>query len=97
MSEECKIELGPPHLTKFERAVIVGVRALQLSIGAPPLIDISKLPKRDALIIAREELRRGLLPITVKRRTQSGKEVLVPLDCLLKKEKEVFGEVPKLM
>ncbi len=95
--EECKIELGPPHLTKFERAVIVGVRALQLSIGAPPLIDLSKVEKKDPLYIAKKELELGLLPITVKRRTQSGREALIPLECLLKKEKEVFRDVPKLM
>jgi DNA-directed RNA polymerase subunit K/omega len=94
---ECKIELGPPHLTKFERAVIIGIRALQLAIGAPPLIDTSKLPKKDPLVVAKLELERGLLPITVKRRTQSGREALIPLECLLKKEKEVLGDVPRLM
>ena len=94
---ECDVELGPPHLTKFERAVIIGVRALQLSIGAPPLIDITKLKRKDPLLIAKEELERGLLPITVKRRTQSGREALIPLECLVKKEKEVFGNVPRLM
>jgi len=83
-------------LTRFERAVIIGVRALQLSIGAPPLIDITKLERKEPLLIAKEELERGLLPITVKRRTQSGREALIPLECLIKKEKEVFGNVPRL-
>ena len=83
-------------MTRFERAVIIGVRALQLSIGAPPLIDITKLERKEPLLIAKEELERGLLPITVKRRTQSGREALIPLECLIKKEKEVFGNVPRL-
>ena len=83
-------------MTRFERAVIIGVRALQLSIGAPPLIDITKRERKDPLLIAKEELERGLLPITVKRRTQSGREALIPLECLIKKEKEVFGDVPRL-
>ncbi len=92
-----KIELGPPYLTKFERAVIVGIRSLQLSIGAPPLIDVDKVPVKEPIYIAKLELEKGLLPITVKRRSQSGKEALIPLDCLLKKEKEVLGGLPRLM
>jgi len=90
------IRLGPPKLTKFERAVIIGVRALQLSIGAPPLIDISNL-KKDPIEIASKELEAGALPITIRRRTSGGKEQLIPLEWLLKAEKEVFGDMPQLM
>ena len=32
-----KIQIGPPTLTRFEKARIMGARALQLSLGAPPL------------------------------------------------------------
>ena len=91
------IRLGPPKLTKFERAVIIGVRALQLSIGAPPLIDISKLKNKDPMEIASKELEAGALPITIRRRTSGGKEQLIPLEWLLRSEKEVFGDVPQLM
>ena len=91
------IRLGPPKVTKFERAVIIGVRALHLSIGAPPLIDVSKLPKKDPIEIATKELEAGALPITIRRRTSGGKEQLIPLEWLIKAEKEVFGEVPQLM
>jgi len=31
-----KFRIGPPTLTKFEKARIIGARALQLSQGAPP-------------------------------------------------------------
>jgi hypothetical protein len=34
------IEIGPPKLTRFERARVVGARALQVSMGAPVLLDL---------------------------------------------------------
>jgi DNA-directed RNA polymerase subunit K len=53
-------------LTRFERARILGARALQLSLGAPLLIDVP-----DALIdpveIAELEFAAGVIPITVRR------------------------------
>ena len=33
-----KVLIGPPWLTRFERARITGSRSLQLSVGAPSLI-----------------------------------------------------------
>ena len=33
-----KVKIGPDRLTRFERARIVGARALQLSMGAPILL-----------------------------------------------------------
>ena len=36
------IVTGPPTLTRFEKARIMGSRALQLSLGAPPFIDFAK-------------------------------------------------------
>ncbi len=52
--------------TKFEKARIVGARALQISMGAPSLI---KIPKDviSALDIAMLELKEDAIPITVKR------------------------------
>jgi DNA-directed RNA polymerase subunit K len=52
--------------TKYETARIIGARALQLAMGAPMLI---KKPKelRDTVLIAKTELEKGVLPITVKR------------------------------
>ncbi|EGD71891.1 MAG: RNA polymerase Rpb6 [Candidatus Parvarchaeum acidophilus ARMAN-5_'5-way FS'] len=56
------------NYNKFEKARLVGARALQLSSGAPPLIKINK--KEDTYIdIAKRELEKGILPITVKRAT----------------------------
>ncbi len=51
---------------KFEKARLVGARALQLALGAPALIKVNK--KEDRYIdIAKKELEKGVLPITVRR------------------------------
>jgi DNA-directed RNA polymerase subunit K len=50
--------------TRFERARIVGARALQIFMGAPVLIRTESI---DPLEIALEEMRLGVIPITVKR------------------------------
>ena len=54
------------EFTKFERARVIGARALQLAMGAPLLI---KRPKDmfDTIQIAELEMEKGVLPITVKR------------------------------
>jgi len=57
--------------TKYERARILGARALQISMNAPLLIKIEKedLEKinYDALKIAEVELNSDILPISIKR------------------------------
>ncbi|KUK45446.1 DNA-directed RNA polymerase subunit K [Methanotrichaceae archaeon M04Ac] len=50
--------------TRYERARIVGARALQILMGAPVLIKTESI---DPLEIALEEMRLGFVPITVKR------------------------------
>ncbi len=52
--------------TRFEKARIVGARALQISMGAPPLI---QLPKGllDPVDIALEEYEKSVIPISVIR------------------------------
>jgi len=88
-----KIKIGPARLTRFERARIIGARALQLSMGAPPLINVSELPayvKEDPVLIAQRELEAGVLPITVLRYTRSGKVQLIPLQWLLEGTKKAW-------
>ena len=57
--------------TKYEHARIIGARALQISMGAPFLINLSdeELKKigYNAVEIAKLEFKRRLIPITVKR------------------------------
>ncbi len=50
--------------TRYERARIIGARALQISMGAPVLIDVDK---KEPIDIAYMELEKGVIPITVKR------------------------------
>ncbi len=50
--------------TRYERARIVGARSLQISMGAPLLIDTDSI---DPLEIAIEEFKQDKIPITVKR------------------------------
>jgi len=52
--------------TKFERARIIGARALQIAMGAPLLIRRPK-DEYDPVKIAKLEFDKGVLPITVKR------------------------------
>ena len=56
--------------TRYERARIVGARALQVFMGAPVLIDTSLT---DPLEIALEEMKLGVIPITVKRDRNLGR------------------------
>lgn len=52
------------HYTRYERARIIGARALQISLGAPVLI---RPDTGNPIDIAMRELKEGVLPITVKR------------------------------
>ncbi len=57
--------------TKYERARMIGSRALQLSMGAPFLVKLSQAQlekiRFDPIEIALVEFEEGVLPITVKR------------------------------
>ncbi len=59
------------NYTKYEKARIIGARALQISMGAPLLL---KLKKEDfekinyrPVEIAKMEFEKGIIPITVRR------------------------------
>ena len=53
-------------LTRYERARIIGARALQISMGAPVLLEDDS---GEPIDIAFRELKMGVIPITVKRLT----------------------------
>ena len=65
------ITTGQPTLTRFEKARIMGSRALQLSLGAPPFIDFSKNIST-SLEIAMEELHQKVIPIVIRRTLPNG-------------------------
>lgn len=50
--------------TRFERARIIGARALQIAKGAPIII---KTDLKDPIEIAKLEFEEGVIPIDVKR------------------------------
>jgi len=58
--------LGEENYTRFERARIIGARALQIAMGAPVLIEDDG--RADPLGIAIAEFDSGIIPITVKRK-----------------------------
>ena len=77
--EKNKITIGPPTLTRFEKARIMGARALQLSLGAPPFIPIPK-NARISLDISMEELEQRVIPITIRRVLPNGDYQNIPID-----------------
>ena len=77
--EKGKITIGPPTLTRFEKARIMGARALQLSLGAPPFIPIPE-DARISLDISMEELDQRVIPITIRRALPNGDYQNIPID-----------------
>lgn len=73
-----KIQIGPPTLTRFEKARIMGARALQLSLGAPPFIEIPENAKV-SLDIALEELEQRVIPIIIRRKLPNGDYQNIPI------------------
>ena len=58
-------------LTKYEKARVIGARALQIAMGAPLLVklteeDLEKI-NFSPIEIAKKEFSLGILPITIKR------------------------------
>jgi len=83
LSEEKKIWIGPPKVTRFERARIVGARALQIAMGAPILIEPSS-NLSNPIDIALKELETGILPITIRRTLPDETYQDIPLKWLLR-------------
>ena len=78
LSADGKILMGPPTLTRFEKARIMGARALQLSLGAPPFIDIP-VSAATSLDISMKELEERVIPITIRRVLPNGDYQNIPL------------------
>ncbi|KAF9571312.1 DNA-directed RNA polymerases I II and III subunit RPABC2 [Mortierella alpina] len=54
-----------PYMTKYERARILGARALQISMNAPVLVELDG--ETDSLNIAMKELNNKMIPLIVRR------------------------------
>lgn len=77
------IPIGPPKLTRFEKARIIGARALQITLGAPILITPPAEMTRP-IDIALLELEKSVLPIMIRRRVPDGNVVDIPLKAFMK-------------
>ena len=58
-------------LTRFEVTRLISARALQLSLGAPPMIKVSK--DATMLDVARLELDKKVIPLSVIREFPNGR------------------------
>ncbi|RPA87006.1 subunit common to RNA polymerase I [Ascobolus immersus RN42] len=59
-----------PYMTKYERARLLGTRALQISMNAPVLVDLEG--ETDPLQIALKELAQKKIPLVVRRYLPDG-------------------------
>lgn len=77
-----KIVIGPPRITRFEKARIVGARALQISMGAPLLIEAPK-GMTNPIDLALKELELKILPITIRRSLPDASYQDIPIQWLV--------------
>ena len=81
--EAFEVKVGPPKLTRFERARIVGARSLQIAMGAPPFIS-TEGGYRGPIEIATTELEEDALPISIRRSLPDGTTQDIPIKALAK-------------
>lgn len=60
-------------LTKYERAIVLGTRALQLSNGTQPMVKVDGII--DVMDIAKKELSEYKLPFIVRRKFPDGSHI----------------------
>lgn len=59
-------------LTKYERARIIGTRALQISMNAPVYVPIAPSDSIDPIEIAEKELLANKIPLIIRRYYTNG-------------------------
>ena len=64
------VRVTPRYMTKYEKARVLGTRALQISMNAPVLVDVAG--ETDPLKIANKELRDRKIPLVVRRYLPDG-------------------------
>ena len=82
-SKDNKIIIGPPRLKRFEKARIKGARSLKLFLGAPTLSQIP-VELTDTILIAKYELDKKTLPISIRRVLPNGLYQDIPIDWTVK-------------
>ncbi len=76
------VKIGPPKLTRFEKARIVGARSLQIAMGAPPFVPL-EASYRGPIDIATAELEGDALPISIRRALPNGVTQDIPIKALV--------------
>lgn len=79
------------YITKFERARIVGARALQLSQGAPTLLAVEDSFDFTPYEMAEKEFRARVLPIGISRILPNRKTIHYTLQSL--KDKDFINQL----
>eukprot|EP00403_Amphidinium_massartii_P008054 CAMPEP_0178421064 /NCGR_PEP_ID=MMETSP0689_2-20121128/26457_1 /TAXON_ID=160604 /ORGANISM="Amphidinium massartii, Strain CS-259" /LENGTH=118 /DNA_ID=CAMNT_0020042569 /DNA_START=9 /DNA_END=365 /DNA_ORIENTATION=+ len=59
-----------PYMTKFEKARVLGARALQISMNAPVMVELDG--ETDPLLIAEKELIEKAIPFVIRRYLPDG-------------------------
>ena len=80
ISTDNQILIGPPRLTRFERARITGAQSLQLSLGAPSLIRVLNDIRDSISLATRADLK--ALPISIRRVLPNGHYQDIPIDIM---------------
>jgi len=85
------IKVGFIFLSRYEKARITGARALQISYGAPILVNKPKNlidPIKIALLELKSmlELKSKILPLTIRREYPSGEYQDIPINKLILKK-----------
>merc|ERR1712099_63220 len=63
--EKSDKKITSPYMTKYERARVLGTRALQIAMCAPVMVELEG--ETDPLQIAMKELKQRKIPIIIRR------------------------------
>ena len=66
------------RFTRFEITRVLSARALQLSLGAPPLV--KRTSELDMLEVAEKEMAQKVLPLSILRKYPNGKTKRIELN-----------------
>ena len=65
-----QIKITSKFMTKYERARVLGTRAIQISMNSPVLVDCNGIT--DPLKIAEKELKNKKIPLIIRRYLPNG-------------------------
>jgi DNA-directed RNA polymerase subunit K/omega len=77
------VKIGPPKLTRFEKARIIGARSLQIAMGAPSFVPMEG-GYRGPIEVATAEMEEDALPVSIRRTLPNGATQDIPIAALIK-------------